>query len=674
MAHETAHASTNCNTEPTNDCPCRGEAGCGSCCYALRVPAIGGSGPKLARSRDYPILRTTFFGIDGGIKVKRVESGGFPVLPSVARVTRTTLGNFEGERTVTISQPASTRWLPATTAAVAVLAVFVAGISGCSSSSDSPSPSMPAGPPPPPPPPTFDTQYRASAGASPFSANCDGSAVNGTNFSGAEVEPSVAINPRNPQNLIGFWQQDRWSNGGAHGLVGAASFDGGQTWARQSPPFSRCGGGTAANGGNYARASDPWVSFGPDGTAYAIALSFDGAVLMAGSDSAMLVSRSSDGGLTWGAPITLIHDGANFLDDKESITADPNDARFVYAVWDRLSTMTTGPSYFTRSTDGGQSWETARAIYDPGTDNQTLGNVIVVLPNGILVDVFAHLSGPNGGPFTSILEDVRSTDNGVTWSPPFKIADYLGVGAKDPDTATLVRDSTAVPQIAVAPNGDLYVVWQDARFSAGSRDGIALSTSNDGGMTWAAPVQINGNHSTIAFIPTIHIRNDGMIGVTYFDFRDNTTDAATLPTDYWLTRSIDASTWQESEFAYFDLDYAPHVPALFIGDYQALTSIDNVFVPFFAQTNTSVSNRTDIFAAPAVSVASASLQGERPKAVATAPTLLTVKATPAAPFEMSAEFRRRVSENIVRSLEPAWYRGWQRRHNIPVSPQPREER
>jgi hypothetical protein len=55
--------------------------------------------------------------------------------------------------------------------------------------------------------------------------------------------------------------------------------------------------------------------------------------------TAILVSKSSDGGDSWSEPITLARDpsgAAPFLfNDKESITADPNDANSVYAVWDR---------------------------------------------------------------------------------------------------------------------------------------------------------------------------------------------------------------------------------------------------------------------------------------------------------------------------------------------------
>src|SRR5579859_5768065 len=62
------------------------------------------------------------------------------------------------------------------------------------------------------------------SGPSPYAACTIGGP--GTNFVNAEVEPWVDVNPTNSNNLIGVWQQDRWSNGGAHGLVAGSSFDG----------------------------------------------------------------------------------------------------------------------------------------------------------------------------------------------------------------------------------------------------------------------------------------------------------------------------------------------------------------------------------------------------------------------------------------------------------------
>src|SRR6266852_4921690 len=69
---------------------------------------------------------------------------------------------------------------------------------------------------------------KLASGPSPFASCTIGGP--GTNYVNAEVEPWVDINPTNSSNLVGVFQQDRWSNGGAHGLVATFSSDGGATW------------------------------------------------------------------------------------------------------------------------------------------------------------------------------------------------------------------------------------------------------------------------------------------------------------------------------------------------------------------------------------------------------------------------------------------------------------
>jgi len=517
-------------------------------------------------------------------------------------------------------------------------------LSACGGGSNSSATASQPPPPPPPPPPatTLDPQYRVSA-ASPFVAGCDGAAAAGTLYANAEVEPSLAINPVNPQNIVAAWQQDRWSSGGARGIVTAASMDGGKTWTQQPIAFSRCGGGTPGNGGDYERASDPWLSAAPDGTLHQIAIAFSGALLQPGSVSAVVTSRSLDGGMTWSPPQTLIRDAVSFFNDKCTITADPVTPHYVYAVWDRVVSATAGPTAFTRSTDDGATWSAPRTIYDPGPTNQTISNLIVVQPNGALVNMFLQIDTAANNTFSSALKVIRSTDNGDTWSAPFKIADNLAVGTRDPDTGAGVRDASLVPQIAVAPNGDLYVVWQDARFSNGAHDAIALSRSSDGGMTWSAPVRVNSNSGVAAFVPSVHVRADGQVGVSYFDFRPNTSSTATLLTDYWLARSANGGTWTESQVAGpFDLTLAPlsagaDAADYFLGDYQALLSTGDVFMPLFAQTNANAGNRTDVFFAPAVS--------------ATASVAATQRVETTERFAITADLLRRVSDNLARARE-----------------------
>jgi hypothetical protein len=444
------------------------------------------------------------------------------------------------------------------------------------------------------------TDIKAS-GPTPFGPGCNGAPQSGTLYTNAAVEPFVAVNPRNQDHIIGVWQQDRWSNGGAQGLLTGVSRDGGRTWTRTQAHFSRCAGGNKPNRGDYERASDPWVTFGPDAMAYQISLSFDDS----DGNQAILASRSSDGGTNWSEPAVLARDTSLDVSlDKESITADPQNRRFVYAVWDRLVGLTSpdpndffGPMWFTRTTNGGMSWEKARIIFDPGADTQTIGSVIVVLPNGDLVNAFTIITQASSLTPSFYVAVMRSSDKGANWSRPLIIDRDLTVGIST-KTGEPVRTADFLPSIGVDPNsGALYLAWQDSRFSGGKRDGIAFSRSSDGGRSWSRPVQINTKPKTQAFTPTVNVTEDGIVGVGYYDTRNDTPDPNTLLTSTWLLVSHDGGqTFAESRVAApFDMRTAPFAAGFFVGDYEGLSK---TLMPFFVKTNSgNVADRTDVVAA-----------------------------------------------------------------------------
>ncbi|HVT37036.1 MAG TPA: sialidase family protein, partial [Nevskiaceae bacterium] len=494
--------------------------------------------------------------------------------------------------------------------------------------------SAPASPPyQPPPVPTPVAPLTRISADSPFTTTCG--QTGGTLYHNAEVEPWIAVNPSDATNLIAVWQQDRWSSGGAQGLLTGYSLDGGTTWSRTAPAFSACAGGS------FPRASDPWITFSPNGTAFQIALVFSGDVRAAGSSSAMLVSRSRDGGASWDAPVSLTsgQEGASVFNDKESITADPNNTLDVYAVWDQLDSNTHGATWFSRTLDGGDSWgATPTMIFDPGAHNQTIGNQIVVLPAGDLLLFFTEIDGIGTNSSSARFRLLRSTDDGATWpaASAVTVMEELAVGARDPQTGALIRDAASLPQVKVSAAGDVYVVAQDARFSGGQRDGIIVTVSHDGGLNWSSPVQLNGEPAVQAFVPSVAVRaSDGLIGVTYYDLRHNTSDPSTLLTDYWLALSSDGVSWNDNFLAGpFDLDLAPQANGLFVGDYQSLALQGEAFVPVFVQTTAAAGDPTDVYEA---SYAPAAVM-EKSRAQLR-PMLAQAPA-------VSADFRARVQENL----------------------------
>jgi hypothetical protein len=441
---------------------------------------------------------------------------------------------------------------------------------------------------PPGPPPPLATPARVSAG-SPFAPGCSGAAAGGVRYAGSEVEPSLSASPLNPDHLVASWQQDRWSNGAADGIVAAVSLDGGISWTRAAVPFSRCGGG-AGRGGDFDRATDPWVSFSADG-----AVVHHVALAVGAAESAILAARSTDGGLTWSdARVLQREDEAALFVDKPSLTADPVDPARAYAVWDRLTgiggpaALQTGPAWFSRTTDAGLTWEAPRVLHDPGPDAQTIGNLVLVLPDGALLDVFVRILGASTSAPRFDVAAVSSADGGATWSDAVVVGELRSRGTFDPKSGRPIRAGEVVPLAAVdAASGAVHVVWQDARFSGGVHDGIALSTSHDGGATWSAPQQVNLAPAALAFRPAVAVGSGGAVAVTYYDLRNDVrVDPRRLWTTFWRATSTDGfATWTEApEGGPFDLREAPDAGGLFLGDYTGRAAVAERFVSVFSLT------------------------------------------------------------------------------------------
>lgn len=416
-------------------------------------------------------------------------------------------------------------------------------------------------------------------------------------YPASAIEPWVAVDPTDPSRILLGHQQDRWSDGGARGLTGAVSNNGGATWSPTIP-----GGVTKCTDGVYMRASDPWVDFAQDGTAFYFSLPFDSAnpkILQGSTRTAAVISRSTDHGATWAAPITLIDEVSRLIfNDKNSVTADPTRNGSVYAVWDRVVFMqpssesdrllalgdgvamarerlnskvgassvcapvdkppclrgaplaaiqSVGPSYLSVSSNNGVSWGAPASIYDPGLNAQTINNLVQVLPSGEVLDFFTNIAA--SGQLSIGL--IRSPNKAISWSAPTFPQDIQVVSVVSPDAGEPVRDASILFSVSVnRVNGAIYLAWQDDRFSSDTCttltgtipvSRIAFSQSLDGGHTWSTPIRIERTPANAnacreqAFIPAVAATGDGKsIVVTYYDFRNDANSPAGFEaTDYF---------------------------------------------------------------------------------------------------------------------------------------------
>lgn len=496
--------------------------------------------------------------------------------------------------------------------------VLAAALSACGGGSSKSASSSNAGPAP--------VQMSTS---SPLPSGCGNTSplgINGptgeTATIGSAVQPEATAIPSG--NAVAVWEQDRWTGLGARGILASNSSSNGATWSTPvALPFSVCGDAALTS---YDRTSDPSVTFAGGGTVVATALGFsangyvensfvaNGATN--GGTSAVLLSRSTDGGATWSKPPLVIWQdlpatsasGTAYFNDRDSVTADPASGN-VYVVWDRLSSggIAAGVPAWLALLPNGASSSTGNStgvLYNPGLGFQTFNNQISVLPNGKVVDIFTLFDVSSNSSLQALQVGTFTAGAWSTSAPVTIVQNFVSNGTPNPAPAATssIRDARDIAQTAVDPaTGAIAVVWQQAFSGNTSFDGIALSVSTDSGATWSAPRQINGSTGVAAFNPGVRYLPGSVLAVTYYDLRDYTSGSNVLNTDVWLTESSDGgSTWHELRLqAPFDLNRAPltntitaingfgATSSLFLGDNQGLAVVGANPLPVYAATSSS---------------------------------------------------------------------------------------
>ncbi|HEX7957408.1 MAG TPA: sialidase family protein, partial [Pyrinomonadaceae bacterium] len=338
-------------------------------------------------------------------------------------------------------------------------------------------------------------------------------------------EVVVAADPARPERMIAASMAFSAEQKKGYTVV-YASRDGGRSWAQTLETLSTSDLG-----------ADPWCAYGPDGTAYySVCL-----CATAEAPCLLYVYSSKDGGTTWGKPAIA---PASEYSARPYIAVDDTGGRYAGRAYVFLQIFrnealggvrrATDVALY-RSRDGGAGFDPPVRL--SGLDTRSIvwpGNA-AVLPDGTVVApvVEARRRPPEGdrpGPIwvdnkepNAKLLLVKSEDGGDSLVNASTVSDaYIFY----PVSTVSVMPSLAVDRLSEAFKGRVYVAWADTR---SGRTEILFAHSPDGGKTWAKPITVNDDRPFAPpargpdhFMPTLAVNREGVVGVMWYDRRDNT--------------------------------------------------------------------------------------------------------------------------------------------------------
>lgn len=386
------------------------------------------------------------------------------------------------------------------------------------------------------------------------------------NFGNPE-EPSIFINPKNPDNIVA----------GANINNVYRSFDGGLTWQDdqlQSP---------------YGVWGDPCVFTDTSGTFYYLHLSNP----PSGNWIDRIVSqRSEDGGSTWSSGTYMGLNGSR-AQDKEWAIVDQQ-TNTIYVTWTQFDQYGSGNQndssviLFSKSADQAVTWSQPVRINRLAgdcidSDNTTEGAVPAVGANG---EVFVCWSNRD-----TLFFD-RSLDAGETWlQEDIFVAEQPG--GWDYYIPGLLRCNglpVTKTDLSNGPyHGTIYINWTDQRNGSDNTD-VWLTKSADGGDTWSPPAKVNDDeYARHQFLTWMDV--DPITGFLYFIFYDRR-DYSDQNTDVYLAFSTDGGT----TFTNQKISSEPFesTTSVFFGDYSNISVYDGKIAPIWTRQD---GNSTSVWTA-----------------------------------------------------------------------------
>jgi hypothetical protein len=316
----------------------------------------------------------------------------------------------------------------------------------------------------------------------------------------AQDETTIAVNPSNPRNLVAGTNDYRIFNSreGRNDGSGWAytTFDGGRTWLNVQLPHLTYQTGATGTLSDMDSAGDPAVAFGPHDTVYYANLVFS----RLNSGSGIAVSKSTDGGRTWGEPSIVHTDGVdasgnslptNFFNDKEWITVDPKSG-VVYVTWTSFG-PSGSPIQVSRSEDGGKSWSAPVAVnpssaFTPGGVTafssgsnpvvNSRGELFIAYESAVCLSLACNQPTDHDAVIVA-----TSKDGGRTFTNQEVAFDFDFPGNADTGRETLTGENFRInsfPQLTIDRVTDaLYATWSDDRNGQYDSAGNSIKTNGD---------------------------------------------------------------------------------------------------------------------------------------------------------------------------------------------------
>ena len=372
-------------------------------------------------------------------------------------------------------------------------------------------------------------------------------------------EPSIALNPASPENLVAGANEQLSS--GTVWLAVYTSSNGGTSWTNGLIPAI----GALAG---FQDASDPGVSFSQNGTLYYSGVAFNvdrrsGTAV----DGTIFISKSTDDGSSF--PLTtIVALGSNrisgIFNDKPYLGVDETTGPFsgrVYVSWTRFTSGSASDIVVASSSDGGRLFSSPVPVSNSFLNQ---GSVPVVGPDGTLYIVWNDLSNLR-------IMEAKSTDGGAHFSSPVVVSSYVPLPQLPNFLAnSFFRVNSNPTAAADDTNGNVYVAWAD--YASGYAV-ILSSRSLDGGAIWSKPIKVNDDSTTNDhFFPWMTVSH-GLLSIVFYDRR---LDPQNHLVDVFYAESADGGSSFSPNVRVTDASFNPDAiisnGQSFIGDYIGIAS------------------------------------------------------------------------------------------------------